>query len=180
MIEFKTFKPRLSISFENPNEIEITFTTNKTYAPEILALKEDKVLTVQIKEQTKKRTLNQNAYLWVLLDKIAEKVDRTKLQVYKEYIRDYGVFQIIPIKAEAKESFIQKWEKNGLGWICEDLGESKLEGYVRIVAYFGSSTYNTKEMSRVMDAVIRDCEELGISTMTIKEISLLENENDVW
>lgn len=179
MIEFKTTKPRLSISFNDPSKIEVTLTAPKSYATEIESLGEDKELTVQIKQFTKKRSLNQNAYLWVLLDKIAEKVDRTKEEIYREFVKDYGVFQILPVKDEAKESFIAKWTKNGLGWITQELGQSKLKGYTNIIAYFGSSTYTTKEMTRLMDAVVRECEELGIATMTLDEILLLENDNQI-
>ena len=175
MIEFKSKKPRLSINFENPNEIEVTFITSKHQAPELESMKDGEII-VQVKKFVQKRTLTQNAYLWVLLDKIGEKVGKTKESVYKEYIRDYGVFQIIPIKAEAIDSFISKWQKNGLGWDCNII-DSKLDGYKNVIAYFGSSTYNTKEMARVIDAVLVDCEGLGISTMSREEILLLENPN---
>lgn len=174
MIEFTTTKPRLSISFSDPNKIEVTFVASKNCASELENLKEDKELVVQIKQLIKKRTLTQNAYLWVLLDKIAQKINRSKEEIYREYVKDYGVFEILPIKNDAKESFISKWTKNGLGWITQEIGESKLKGYTNIIAYFGSSTYDTKEMSRLMDAVIQDCDSLGIQTLTKEEISLLE------
>ena len=178
MIEFKTKKPRLAISFNNPNEIEVTFTANKHQAPEIEALKEDKELIVKICESVKKRSMSQNSYMWVLLDKLAEKIGHTKEQVYRVYVKDYGVFEILPIKNEAVESFRNKWKKNGLGWITEELGESKLNGYTKLVAYFGTSTYTTKEMSRILDAIIRDCNDLGINTLPLSDVLLLENEND--
>lgn len=179
MIEFITKKPRLAISFNNPNKIEITFEAPKSYAEEIQELQDDKELTISIKTRTKKRSLSQNAYLWVLLDEIAKKVDRTKTEIYREYIRDYGVFEIIPIKDEAIDSFITKWAKNGLGWISEKLDGSKLKGYTRIIAYFGTSSYTTSEMKRILDAVVRDCDELGIGTLELNEILSLANENDV-
>ena len=179
MIEFKSKKPRLAISFNNPNEIEITFITNRHQAPEFEALKDDKELTIQVKEFTKKRSMSQNSYMWVLLDKLAEKVNHSKEQIYRVYVKDYGVFQVLPIKNEAVESFQKKWAKNGLGWITEIMGESKITDYTNIIAYFGSSTYPTKEMSRLLDAIVRDCEDLGINTMPLDEILMLENENDL-
>lgn len=178
MIEFISKKPRMSISFNDPNKIEITFVASRNQAPEIDALSDDKDLTIQIRQTIKKRTMSQNSYMWVLLDKIGEKIGHTKEQVYKVYVKDYGVFEILPIKNDAVDSFKNKWSKNGLGWITEDVGESKLDGYTKIIAYFGSSTYNTKEMSRLLDAIIRDCQELGINTLPLSDILLLENAND--
>jgi hypothetical protein len=113
-----------------------------------------------------------------LLDKLAEKVNRSKEDIYKIYIRDYGVFEILPVRNDATERFIKLWEARGLGWVCEDLGESKLNGYTKLIAYYGSSTYNTKEMTRLIDAVIQDCQEQGIQAMPLSDIMLLQNDND--
>lgn len=176
MIEFKAEKkPRIAISLDG--NIEITFTAPKSTLRQFDGLK-DKPLTVQVKEFREKRSLSQNAYLWVLLDKLAEKVNRSREFIYKEYVRSYGVFEVLPIRNDAVGSFTSKWGKNGLGWFCEDLGESKLSGYTKLIAYYGSSTYNSKEMTRLIDAVIQDCQELGISTMPLTDIMLLQNEND--
>lgn len=168
-------KPKISISLDE--QIEITFTTQKSNLNQILGLK-DEEMVVEIKRKVKKRSLSQNSYLWVLLDEIGKKINRSKEEVYKNYIKDYGVFEIIPIKNEAVNSFIQKWSKNGLGWLCEDLGESKLKGYTKLITYFGTSTYTSSEMARLLEAVIEDCKELDIETLTIKDIMLLQNDND--
>lgn len=168
-------KPKISISLDE--QIEITFTTQKSNLNQILGLK-DEEMVVEIKKKVKKRSLSQNSYLWVLLDEIGKKINRSKEEVYKNYIKDYGVFEIIPIKNEAVDSFIQKWSKNGLGWLCEDLGESKLKGYTKLITYFGTSTYTSSEMARLLEAVIEDCKELDIETLTIKDIMLLQNDND--
>ena len=176
MIEFKSQqKPRIALSLDGA--VELTFTAPKTVLRAFDGLK-DKPLTVQVKEFREKRSLSQNAYMWGLLDKLAEKVNQSKEAVYKSYVKDYGVFEILPIRNEAVSSFISKWGKNGLGWFCEDLGESKLTGYTKLIAYYGSSTYNTQEMTRLIDAVVTDCREQGIDTMTLTDIMLLMNDND--
>jgi hypothetical protein len=95
------------------------------------------------------------------------------------YIKDYGVFEILPIRNEAVNDFKFRWSKQGLGWFCEDLGESKLNGYTKLIAYYGSSTYNTQEMTRLIDAVVTDCREQGIDTMPLTDIMLLMNDNDI-
>ena len=176
MIEFKADKkPRLAFTLDG--QIEITFTAPKSALRAFDGLK-DKPLTVTVKEFREKRSLSQNAYLWVLLDKLAEKVSRSREFIYKEYIRSYGVFEIIPLRNDAVERWCTIWSKHGLGWFCEDLGESKLNGYTKLIAYYGSSSYNTKEMTRLIDAVIQDCQELGINTMPLSDIMLLQNDND--
>jgi hypothetical protein len=176
MIEFKAEnKPRIALLLDG--QAEITFTTQKSVVEQINGL-QDKPLTVTVKEYRQKRSLSQNAYLWVLLDKIGAKLNRSKEDIYKLYVKDHGVFEPLPIRNEAVDSFIAKWSKNGIGWFCEDLGESKLQGYTKLLAYYGSSTYNTKEMARLIDAVIADCKELGIQAMPLSDFMLLQNDND--
>lgn len=168
-------KPRIAILLDG--RIEITFITESENKRNFEAIP-DKELEITVKEYRQKRSLSQNAYMWILLDELGKKLQISKEQVYKTYIRDFGVFEIFPIKNEAVKLFMAKWSKNGLGWFCEDLGESKLSGYTKLVAYFGSSTYNSQEMSRLIDAIVDDCIEQGIDTMTKDDIMLLQNEND--
>lgn len=175
MIEFKSKKPKIAIDYTNPYEIEITFKASKQVASAIELLRDDKDLTIQVKEYKEKRTLSQNAYLWVLCGEIAKITILSKEEVYRQYVKDFGVYEILPIKNEVVDSFILKWGKNGIGWFCEKLGKSKIENYTNVIAYYGSSTYDTKEMARLMDAVIRDCETIGINTLTKEQISLLES-----
>lgn len=176
MIEFRAEnKPRFAFSLGG--QAEITFTAPKSVVKAFEGLG-DKPLTVTVKEFRQKRSLSQNSYLWVLLDKLAEKVNRSKEDIYKIFIRDYGVFEILPVRNDAAERFIKLWEARGLGWVCEDLGESKLNGYTKLIAYYGSSTYNTQEMTRLIDAVVQECRELGIQAMPLSDIMLLQNDND--
>lgn len=175
MIEFKTNKPEFK--FLVNGKVEITFTCDKSILRQFESLKDDIDLTVQVKEYRQKRSLSQNAYMWVLLDEIAKAVNRSKEDVYRELVKDYGVFEIIPLKDEAVKRFNHNWAKNGLGWFTDVLGKSKLKGYTNLIVYYGSSTYDTKEMTRLLDAVINECQELGIQTMTLSEIMLLQNDN---
>lgn len=176
MIEFRAEnKPKIAVLLDG--RIEITFNAPKSVLRDFDGLP-DKPLAITVKEFRQKRSLSQNSYLWLLLDKLAEKLNRSKEDIYKIYVKDYGVFEVLPIKNEAVDRFITNWSKNGLGWFTEDLGESKLNGYTKLIAYYGSSTYNSKEMARLIDAVIQECEEQGIQTMQLSDIMLLQNDND--
>lgn len=165
------------IRFTLEGKVEITFTTYKSALGGLESLK-DKELNIKVTSFSKKRSLSQNAYMWTLLNQLGEKLRLSKEEVYKKYIKDYGVFEILPLKNEAADRFKRNWSKNGLGWFVEDLGESKLNGFTKLIAYYGSSTYNSNEMSRLVDAIVQDCQEQGINTMTLADIMLLQNEND--
>ena len=133
-----------------------------------------KLLEVEISKQRKKRSLDSNSYLWTLCQKIAEAINSTKELVYQKFIRDVGQFEIVPIKAEAVERWIEVWNSKGLGWFAEVMEDSKLPGYKKVISYYGSSVYNTKEMSVLLDEVVRECKEMGIETLPPDEIKALK------
>lgn len=137
-----------------------------------------KEIRVEVKEWREKRTQDQNSYFWVLIKEIALKMKANTIEIYKKYIIDRGVFQVIPIKNEAVSDFEKKWGSKGLGWFCKSMGESKIKGYTKLAVYFGSSSYNTEEMGNLIEGVIDDCEELGIAVKTKEEFMTMANEND--
>lgn len=130
---------------------------------------------VSIRPKKRKRSLDANAYLWVLIGKLGEVLHKPDTEVYREYIKDNGVFQIVPIREDAIKRWTETWKRNGIGWVCDDLGECRnTKGYHNIKCYYGSSTYTTKEMARLIDAVVYECKEQGIETMTPAEIERLK------
>ena len=175
-MEFKAEQnPRISLTLDG--RAEITFTTQRGAVYSVEELK-DKELLVKVSTYSKRRSLSQNAYMWVLIGELSAKLKLSKDDVYKSYIKDYGVYEVLPIKTEAVERFQSAWTARGIGWVCEILRESKFAGYVNVIAYYGSSSYNSAEMSRLIDAIIADCKEQGINTMSLADIMLLRNEND--
>ena len=138
-------------------------------------LKQDNTKKYEVKEYKEKRSLDANAYAWVLLGKLQDRLHIPKEDIYRDLIRNIGSYEVVPIKNEALSKFKQAWSKNGLGWIT-DTTKSKLEGYTNVIAYYGSSIYNTKEMSRFIELIIQECEQLHIETRSKEEIdSLLES-----
>lgn len=122
----------------------------------------------------KSRSLDANAYLWVLCQKIAQAVGSTKEEVYRECVKRKGQFVIVPIREDALDTFTARWGGQGVGWPVEVLDNSKLEGYKKVIAYYGSSTYNSQEMSALLDEVISEAKLLGIPTETPDEIALMK------
>ena len=51
----------------------------------------------------------------------------------------------------------------------------KLKGYTKIVAYYGTSTYDTKEMSRFLDEIVSEAKELGIQVETPEQIAEMKS-----
>ena len=135
---------------------------------------QDKDKVFEIKEHKLKRSLNANAYCWVLMNKIADAIKSTKEEVYREYIKNKGIFRLITMNKDATNTFIKVWQEKGLGWIC-DISESKYEGMVDVVAYYGTSSYNTKQMANFIDYVVDEAKNLGIETLPPDEIERLKS-----
>lgn len=132
---------------------------------------------VEIKPQRPKRSLDANAYCWVLLDKLAAKLGRTKAEIYREAIRSIGgVSETVCVRDIAVDKLIEGWQHNGLGWFADTM-PSKLKGCTNVVLYYGSSTYDTKQMSALIDAIVQDCKAVGVETLTPEQIAAL---NAAW
>lgn len=157
-IDYTTKKPKLTFLINNSiNSLE--------------EIENVDLLDIEAKKHRNKRSLDANAYCWVLLGKLAEKMNIKTVDVYKMAIKDIGVYEVVPIKNEAVEKFVQAWSKNGIGWVCEVIGESKINGYTNLKVYYGSSSYDAKEMSRLIDSIVEDCKMQGIPTDTPEQIA---------
>ncbi len=124
--------------------------------------KEDAALLLTIDKWHNKRTIEQNAFLWQLLEQMADILRTSKDELYIEMLDRYGKFTHIIVKPEAVEAVKREWRT------VRDLGEVVVNGKkgVQLQCYFGSSTYDTKEMTRLLDGVIAEAQELGIDTET--------------
>ena len=76
-----------------------------------------------------------------------------------------------PIRKDAVERWVEIWQSNGDGWVCEIMGDSKIEGYVNVRSYYGSSQYDTAQMSRLIDLIVQECRQQGIETATPQELA---------
>lgn len=130
----------------------------------------------EITRQRKKRSLEANAYMWALCSEIADVVGCTKEEVYRRNIREGKEYTPLPIKAAAVEEFSRVWAAHGVGWFCDVIDDSKIPGYKLVFAYHGSSTYDTKQMSRLIDRVKADAESVGIIPLPPEQIAAMMNE----
>ena len=172
----KALVNNISTSFSETGQQLITLAlTSKRDISDLKAIVANgKLLEVEISKQKKKRSLDSNSYLWTLCQKIAEVIQSTKELVYQKFIRDVGQFEIVPIKNEAVERWIEVWNSKGLGWFAEVMEDSKLPGYKKVISYYGSSCYDSREMSVLLDEVVSTCKELNIETLPPDEIKALK------
>lgn len=134
-------------------------------------LKAGKDYDVEIKEHREKRSLDANAYFWVLVDRLAEKTRISKTDIYRNYIREIGGnHEMVCVIDSAVEKLRSGWEHNGLGWQTDTM-PSKIPNCTNVILYYGSSTYNTRQMSHLIDMAVQDCAEQGIETLPPEKLA---------
>jgi hypothetical protein len=132
-------------------------------------------LSIEIKPYRSKRSLDANAYAWVLIDRLSEKMGVPKVEIYREYIRNIGgVSETVCVQDKAVDKLCEAWRSKGIGWQTETF-PSKIEGCTNVVLYYGSSTYDTEQMSRLLELIRQDCKQFGIPTETPDEIARLKS-----
>lgn len=127
----------------------------------------------EVKEYKEKRSLNANNYAWKLIVDIANKLNLSKEDVYKQMLFDYGQSTMISVISSVNIADFCKYFK--------EAGKSMLNGkeFTHYKIYKGSSEFDTKEMSILIDGIIKECQQLDIETKSREEInSLLESWNE--
>lgn len=163
----------------SPTHQRITIDFEGDFRRQYDKVKDSEFVEVTVKKWFPNRSGDANAYLWVLCSEIAKKIGSTKELVYRREIKEVGEYTPLPIKAEAVDTFTRLWESHGVGWVCEVVDDSKLDGYKLVFAYNGSSSYDTKTFSRLLDNVIQEAKGLGIEVRNEEEIkSLLQGEKN--
>ena len=160
-IDFRTGKPTISFEVNEKNEFELI----------VDDLKDKDKLSIEVKPYRERRSLDANAYFFVLADKLAEKLNTTKEEIYRNAIKEIGgVSETVCVKNQAVERLCEGWRKNGLGWQT-DTFPSKIEGCTNVILYYGSSTFDTAQMSRLIENIVQDCRAVGVETRTPDEIA---------
>jgi hypothetical protein len=131
-------------------------------------------LDIVAKPHRKKRSLNANSYFHVLSGKIAEKLGTSLTHEKNRLIREYGQYEVIDgmiptLTAKAKyEDRLLDMEAVHLK-VVERPGETVKMAFLR-----GSHTYNTAEMSRLIDATVAEAKELNIETLTPDQVERMK------
>lgn len=152
----------------------ITFTCDDESALQEIDEIKDAKLNIVVKKHRNKRSLDSNAYAWVLMQKIAEQVGKSKWEVYLDMLQRYSkAFTHLIVKPNAVEAVMNMYRTT------IDLGEIVVNGQRghQLQVYFGSSTFNTDEMKVFLTGIIETAKEMGIQTETPEEIARM---NATW
>jgi len=141
--------------------LTLTLSLPPQYFDEMHALL-DEVINVEVKKWRDHRSKDANALMWDVCQELGAALKIPKEEVYRKAIRDVGEYIPLPIKACAVDKFCSNWATKGVGWFAEVQDDSKIPGYKLVFAYYGSSTYDTKQMSTLLDYLIDDAEQIGI------------------
>lgn len=133
-----------------------------------------KELDIVARVHREKRSLNANAYFHVLSGRIAEKLGTSLNHEKNRLIREYGQYEIIDGMIPtlmAKEKYEDKMlDMEGVHLkVVERPGEM-----VKMAVMRGSHTYDTAEMSRLIDATVEEAKELKIETMTPDQLERMK------
>lgn len=125
-----------------------------------------KKVRADLREFRPSRSRNANAYAWELIDLIAARMSLPKTDVYRSAIQDIGgVSFSAEMESEAIPLFRQIWERGHIGRQVVVVPGTRDESTEVVRIYFGSSEYDTAQMSRLIDHLIQDAESLGIPTL---------------
>lgn len=163
-VDYETGKPSLYFQLEEPPSSVLNIASG---------LMKDGKLTIKISKYRNKRSLDANAYAWVLIGKIAEKTNVPRVEVYRSAIKEIGGnYDVVCAQDKAVEALRESWSKNGIGWITDTM-PSKIEGCTNVMVYYGSSSYDSQQMNRLLNLLTQDCAQLGIEVKPQEEINSL-------
>lgn len=165
---------KIRLQYNEQRETELILTTKENLQIEELKsiVASGKELSVEVKQYRHKRSLDSNGYMWLLLGEMASVLKTTKDELYIEVLSRYGIYTHVVVKENVVERVKAEWRT------VRELGKVNINGKegIQLQCYFGSSTYDTKEMARLIDGVVQDAKELGIETATPAELSIMKTE----
>lgn len=133
----------------------------------------DKDLSVKIIQFRQKRSLDANAYFHVLCDRLRQKLDISMARCKNVLIGRYGQVEYLdeePVVIKTNIPVEKMMEQETLHCMpCGvEIQKGKEINFYRV--YRGSHTYDTAEMSKLIDGTVDECRQVGIDTATPKEI----------
>lgn len=140
--------------------LEITFAISDYNSKANTEELEKELYSLEIKKPRSKRSLNQNAYLWSLIHELALKMDEDDLDVYIKLLNESKAkYEVLKVLSEAENDLKKCFRVVKL--IKYDVNKD----YAYFQCYYGSSTFTTDEMNKLIDTAISWCNELNIPTL---------------
>lgn len=163
-------------------ECAVTLILPRTFLNVFDELK-DSELKLRLCKYSKKRSLNANSYYWALLSEMAS-INRISLnRQHNLLLRRYGQLEkiadnivVVDIPDIAgNESIVDESETVHLKPTARVRRSKNGTEYRTYIMLRGSHTYDSREMSRLIEGTISEAKEMGINTLTPEELSLLED-----
>ncbi len=134
--------------------------------PEDLEKYTDIDLDISFTKHRNRRSLDANALLWACLGEIAKALNTDNWGGYLYMLEGYGKYTYILVKPEAVEAVRDQWRETKI------VGDTTLDGVPmkQVLCFFGSSTYNSEEFSRLLDGVIGEMKEMHLETPSSEEM----------
>lgn len=134
--------------------------------PDLDALSQCEVLDISAKKHREKRSLNANGLLWKCLGEMAAVLRADKWDIYLQMLKRYGEYTYVCVKPKAVDMLKRQWRE------CEEIGTISVNGIpaVQLLCYYGSSTYDTKQFSVLLDGVISEMKEMGLEPPTSEQM----------
>lgn len=170
-------KPDMQILFKG---IEIKLNFDKSNPEEVVnffsKLKQGVEYDIDAKERAR-RSLNANAYHWLLVGKIAEANGISKYEVHNRLLADYGTDWI---DANGDRSYVlmkdddRYLRSDAIHYRPTDATEDRKGTIYRwFILLLPSRLMNKKQMSNLIDGTVQEAQAVGIDTRTPQEIEQL-------
>lgn len=157
--------------------VTVTFQISEENMRDIATIDRKKLLDIDVKVHREKRSLDANAYYWVLLSKLAEKLNFSKSFMHNQLLRRYGQIELIDGQAayfllpdnDSARKTIDESEEYHLKPTAhvKQVNSKIMRTYLLLK---GSHTYDTREMSVLIHGLVDEAQEMGIQTLTPEEI----------
>ena len=127
----------------------------------------------------KSRGLTANAYYWVLVDKVARALETSKDEIHREIIQRYGVMDTKENGDPKVFSILAGEDPTTINPYVRPFAEGFVNGK-RFIHYYvlkPSHLMSSSDFNCILAGIQSEAKELGIETLTPKEIEQLENYN---
>ncbi|MBR4406029.1 MAG: hypothetical protein IKT30_06615 [Bacteroidaceae bacterium] len=130
---------------------------------------------IEIKEHKERRSLNANAYFHRLVDELRQALRISFAACKNQLITSYGQIEYIGDNMATIKTNITPEEMLEVETLhCKLISVADEDGVFWYRVYRGTHTYDTKEMSILIDGTVEECKAQGIETMTPNELERLK------
>ena len=140
---------------------------------EVSNLDKDKLYDVKISVYSDKRTKSMNSYYWVLVNQLANELRTSKDELHEQLIKRYSQRDYISLLAHINPSdYFPYYE-------YQSTYKHNNNTFKSYLVFKRSSDMDKQEFSILLDGLISECKECGISTMTPEQVVELKYYDNV-